>query len=70
MNNGQNVVVLWHDGNFGRSVSSNLGDIKVIIVNTKDQFDEIVKICERHAPMTTKNITPKLPPNHPLNPLS
>lgn len=69
MSNGQNVVVLWHDGNFGRAVSSNLGDIKVIIVNDKDQFDEIVKICERHVPMTTKDITPKIPEGHPLNPL-
>lgn len=61
------VVLLWHDGNFARMVSSNLGDVKMIVVNEKEAFDQILAICERKATMTTKDITPKFPEGHPLN---
>lgn len=63
----QATVVLWFDGNFGRAVSSNVGNINMIITNDKENFDAIVKKLETSHPMTTKDITPKLPEGHPLN---
>lgn len=61
------VVLLWHDGNFARKVASDIGEVKMIVVNEEDGFNQVLGICEKKAKMTTKDITPKFPEGHPLN---
>ena len=62
-----NVVVLWHDGNFARRVASNLGEVTLYVANNRESYEKMLAICKKHATMTEKDVTPKLPAGHPLN---